>query len=90
VTLNPRNLIEGQDAAADPSVWDGYEQWLAERAESEELADLRQWALATLPAEVMPCVCVDMTCLRCRVAAVVGGPEEAPTLAAEPEPPPPF
>jgi hypothetical protein len=57
----------------DPSLWEGYEQWLGELAAREEQADLLEWARQTLPGPVMPCVCTDKTCLRCRVAAIVDG-----------------
>jgi hypothetical protein len=47
-------------------------------AEAPPVAVLLAWARATLPAPVLPCVCTDGTCLRCRVAAVVGDRRPAP------------
>jgi hypothetical protein len=61
----PPDLAEEPDAAA------GYEEWLGELAAREELADLREWARQTLQCAPLPCVCLNKTCLRCRVSAIV-------------------
>jgi hypothetical protein len=60
------------DLQDEPGAEEGYLEWLRELEHFEELADLTAWAQATLPAAVMPCVCTDRRCLRCRVAAIVG------------------
>jgi hypothetical protein len=83
----PADPDSGSDGRDNPSLWQRYEAWLGERAAAEELADLVAWAQATLPAPVMPCVCCNFTCLRCRVAAIVVGPQPDPDLA---DGPPPF
>jgi hypothetical protein len=91
MTLNPRKDLEAMDPAADPSFWEGYEQWLAERAAREECFDLLEWARQTLPAPVVPCLCgATRTCLRCRVAGFVDSLEGPPPPLAELEGPAPF
>ena len=55
------------DAADEADLWAGYRAWCAATA----AGDLLEWARATLPAPVLPCVCCDGGCLRCRVAALV-------------------
>jgi hypothetical protein len=67
------NLNENAaDPTADPSLWQGYEEWMREREQCEEWNDLQEWARLTLACAPLPCACLrTLRCLRCRVAALV-------------------
>jgi hypothetical protein len=66
------DLQDVPDAAA------GYEEWLDSldsdadvNAVLQDVADLMEWARASLPAAEVACTCTDGSCLRCRVQALV-------------------
>jgi hypothetical protein len=66
----------------DAALWREYREWLALDAardlargdDAPPIALLLAWAKASLPGPVCPCCCTDHSCLRCRVAALVGNP----------------
>jgi hypothetical protein len=72
------------DLADEPGAAQGYEEWISQRMIDEELADLIQWARQTLLCAPLPCVCLNRTCLRCRVDAIVNSPagERCPKCGA--------
>jgi hypothetical protein len=57
-----------------------FEDHLRRAKDAYDLDVLLRWAAASLPAEVAPCGCCDMTCLRCQTARVV---EEREALNAK-------
>jgi hypothetical protein len=60
VPVNP-DPVESADRAA----------WSRDCRRAEDFGTLLAWAQSTLPAEVLPCRCVDGSCLRCETARVV-------------------
>jgi hypothetical protein len=87
LTLNPRDQLEQHgDLQSVPDAARGYEAWLRDMERGEEWYDLVTWARATLPAPVMPCVCLDRRCLRCRISSLVDTPEPGPEEAEESPP----
>jgi hypothetical protein len=66
------------DLAHEPGAEQGYLEWISERMVDEELADLREWARQSLLCAPLPCVCLNKTCLRCRVQAIVDSPAGEP------------
>jgi hypothetical protein len=71
----PDDIVDQvDDPAEDLELWAGYEQWRRDCALEDVVPVLLAWARETLPAPVLPCRCLDKTCLRCRVAAIVGKP----------------
>jgi hypothetical protein len=80
---NGQRLPDLQDV---PDAAAAYEAWISERMLDEELSDIKEWCRLTLACAPLPCVCLNRTCLRCRVAALVTTPEPQPEPSDEPPP----
>jgi hypothetical protein len=91
--VNIEDPLEGgplPDLADVPDAAAGYEEWAAGldsdadvNAVLQDVADLMEWAKASLPAAEVACTCTGGSCLRCRVQAIVDR-EREPTAAELP------
>jgi hypothetical protein len=66
------------DEQADGPELLGYEEWRAEVKLHDDLDALLRWAVETLPAAVLPCRCLDASCLRCQVDRIVAERSDPP------------